>query len=114
MSTVPVTGFPFLVKQFPLIFTFTPFAEVKVTAPAPAVIVKFCVFLLTPFSLILLNAAEVGGEIIMSSPSLLVSQLTNVITNKNKRLIVLNFVFMISGFYKSVLIRFKWFSDSGC
>ena len=41
ISTVPVTGLPFLVKQLPLMLIFTPLVEVRVTTPAPAVIVNF-------------------------------------------------------------------------
>ncbi|KQB38637.1 hypothetical protein RC62_1997 [Flavobacterium aquidurense] len=37
-----------------------------------------------------------------------------MITDKNKSPNFLKFVFMISSFYKSALIIFKWFSDSGC
>jgi hypothetical protein len=37
-----------------------------------------------------------------------------VIRNKNKSPVFLKCVFIISSFYKSALIVFKWFSDSGC
>jgi hypothetical protein len=46
MSIGPVTGLPFLVSAFPFMVIDTPFADVKLMVPLPAVAVNFVFCLL--------------------------------------------------------------------
>jgi len=76
------------VRQFPLIIIVTPFAEVNVTVPTPAVIVKCCVKLSKAVSLMLENWEALGGScsgVLLSS----LEQLVKAIDAKSKRLMFL-------------------------
>ena len=95
MSIAPVTGLPFLVSAFPLIVIATPFADVKLMVPLPAVAVNFCVFPVSASFLIAVNSAADAGGIAVSSSLL---QLTNAIVAKNTNPMFLKFAFIISNF----------------
>jgi hypothetical protein len=73
MSIGPVTGLPFLVSAFPFMVIDTPFADVKLMVPLPAVAVNFVFCLLK--RLIAVNSAADGGVLAISSSLLQLMQL---------------------------------------
>ena len=74
---------------------FTPFVEVSVITPVPAVIANFCVILVNASFRIVAKSVAEGGVITVSSSSL---QLDNKIVAKNNNPMFLKFVFMVSSF----------------
>ena len=113
IAALPITGFPFLVKQAPFMLISTPFADVNVVNPFSVVIVNSCLIASSASSLNPPKAAAVGifgVSIIWLSSSLL--QLANAKVATTTNPMFFKFVLMIFNFLIVINFDFYYYINS--